>query len=126
MRHTVSYTSIFLVVAAMSGGPTFAEDQYVWLNERDAFAAAFVGPKLMDPDDSANFFVIADDGTIEGSWYGNELKGEWRWDEGYFCRTLSAPRPAPEDCQEWSLGDGKVRLLRNRGVGESTVYLLAN
>ncbi len=126
MRHAVSRASVFLVVYGTSGGPALAEDQYVWLNERGAFAAAFVGPKIIDLDDPANFFVISDEGTIEGTWYGKELRGKWRWDEGYFCRTLSAPRPAAEDCQEWSLGDGKVRLLRSRGAGDSTVYLLGN
>jgi hypothetical protein len=59
---------------------------------------------------------------IEGNWHGKEMAGEWRWEDKYFCRSLSAPRAAPEDCQEWSYSEGKARLVRNRGTGDAAVY----
>ena len=117
----------FAIGAAVALAPVWAsaaEGDYALIDDLDAFTEAFVGPKIMDVEDDANYFVILDDGSIKGTWYGNALEGEWRWEPGYFCRSLSAPRPAPEDCQEWSLGDGTVRLVRDRGAGDKTIYAL--
>ena len=88
------------------------------------FEARLIGPKIADMADDANYFVIVPDGTIEGTWFGKEMIGAWRWEDGYFCRTLSAPRPAPEDCQEWAIGGETVRLVRDRGKGEETLYAI--
>ena len=115
----------YAVAAAALASAAAADSHYVWISEQGDFAETFIGPKITDPEDANNYFVIEDDGKIVGTWYGNKLEGEWRWDAGYFCRTLSAPRPAPEDCQEWSLGDGDMRLVRDRGQGESTLYTLS-
>ena len=115
-------TSAVIVIAAT--GSALANDQYRLIDAPEDFADAFIGQKIMDPEDANNFFVIGEDGTIAGTWYGGKLEGAWRWEEGYFCRTLSLPRPAPEDCQEWYLGDGSARLTRDRGKGESTIYAL--
>ena len=112
-------------LAVLSAGTGLASDaDLTRLADRDAFGEALIGARILDPEDSANFFVIQTDGTIAGSWSGRELAGEWRWDAGYFCRSLSAPRPAPEDCQEWWLGEGMVRLVRDRGAGATTDYAL--
>lgn len=105
--------------AAAQGG-----EEYQVVSDLDAFKARFIGPKIMDPADDANYFVINEDGTLKGTWHGAELAGEWRWEDGYFCRSLSSPRPAPEDCQQWGVADGKARLVRNRGEGDATFYAL--
>ena len=99
-------------------------DGFTIVSDLEAFEASFVGPRITDMEDDANYFVIMPDGTIEGTWYGKEMAGAWRWEDGYFCRTLSAPRPAPEDCQEWAMGQEKVRLVRDRGTGGETIYAI--
>ena len=109
----------------LSGTNTSHADDttFTVVTDLDTFKAHFVGPKIMDPADSANFFIIKDDGTIEGTWHGAAMAGEWRWEDKYFCRSLSAPK-APEDCQEWGYAEGKARLVRDRGAGKATVYAL--
>jgi hypothetical protein len=124
MKHLRYVTALCSFAVLLPGSVSAGDAEYQWIDGLDAFSEEFVGPKIMDPEDSANYFVILDDGAIEGTWYGKELAGEWRWEDGYFCRSLSAPRPAPEDCQQWSLGDGTVRLVRDRGAGEATIYAL--
>lgn len=116
-------------VAALPGAAANADEgtsgTFQVVSDFDEFKARFIGPKIMDPDDEANFFVIKDDGVVEGSWHGAKLEGQWRWDDAYFCRSLSAPRAAPEDCQAWAFDDtGMARLTRNRGAGDATLYAI--
>ena len=106
------------------GQPGLGADEFNVVTDFDAFKAHFVGPKIMDPENADNFFIVKEDGTIEGTWHGATMAGEWRWEDAYFCRSLSAPRAAPEDCQEWAYGDGKARLVRDRGAGQVTIYAL--
>ena len=115
-------TALATVTATLGLGPAAAES-FVVVSDYDTFAATFIGAKIGDPEDTANYFVIAEDGTLEGPWHGRTLKGEWRWEDGFFCRTLTAP-PAPEDCQQWSVSGNEARLVRNRGTGETTVYTI--
>ncbi|PRY20097.1 hypothetical protein CLV78_11546 [Aliiruegeria haliotis] len=115
----LSASTILLATATFATGGGYSE-----VTDKASFEEKFVGVKIMDPEDDANYFVVRDDGSIEGVWNGKELKGEWRWEDTYFCRSLSAPRPAPEDCQSWSISEGKARLVRNRGDGDETIYAL--
>jgi len=123
--------SVATVLAVMAGAIALfgahhvhaSDDEYTTVTDLDAFKAHFMGPKIMDPADSANYFVVNEDGSITGSWHGDDMAGTWRWDDKYFCRTLSAPK-APEDCQEWGYADGKARLVRNRGEGDATIYAM--
>jgi hypothetical protein len=124
-------TATVLAIAAGSAmlfgvdtGHASDETEFTVVTDLDTFKAHFIGPKIMDPEDSANYFVIREDGSIVGNWHGKEMAGDWRWDDQYFCRSLSAPRAAPEDCQEWGFAEGKARLVRNRGAGDATIYLM--
>ncbi|NNK67294.1 MAG: hypothetical protein HKO95_11210 [Rhodobacteraceae bacterium] len=117
-------TGLCIAAAIISHAALAADQDYEPVNELESFAAHLIGPKIMDPEDSANYFVILPDGAIEGTWYGNTLTGTWRWEDGYFCRALTAPRPAPEDCQEWSVANDRAKLVRNRGAGDATIYAL--
>lgn len=125
LRFTGAIGGAIALVAGLSvTTPVLASDDtgFTIVSDLDTFKAQFMGPKIMDPKDSANYFVIREDGTIDGLWFGKTMTGAWHWEDKYFCRSLSAPRPAPEDCQEWSYGEGKAKLVRNRGTGEATVY----
>ena len=71
-----------LAAVAMAGGlaaaAAFADGvEYVVVSELEQFEMAFVGPKITDTEDDANYFVILPDGMIEGTWYGNDLIGAW-------------------------------------------------
>lgn len=123
-RGVMLATVLASALAIGAGAPAAMAEEFTTVTDLDRFKAHFIGPKIMDPADSANFFVVREDGTIEGTWHGATLTGAWRWEDEYFCRTLSAPRPAPEDCQQWGYADGKAQLVRNRGAGDPTVYSL--
>ncbi len=101
-----------------------ADGDFLEITDQASFEDKLVGVRIMDPEDGENYFIVQDDGSIYGSWYGRELRGEWRWEDTYFCRSLSAPRPALEDCQSWSISERKARLVRNRGDGDETIYAL--
>lgn len=109
-------------IGALAAGDT--DEDFTVVADFATFKSHLIGPRITDPQNAANFFVINGDGTLNGTWHGKALSGKWRWEDKYFCRSLSAPRPAPEDCQQWSLAAGKARLIRNRGAGKSAVYVL--
>ena len=125
---SVAAATIAICATATIGANAIAADDgnFEVVTDFETFKARFIGPRIMDPEDDANFFVIRMDETVEGTWYGKTLAGDWRWEDQYFCRSLSAPRAAPEDCQAWSFAEGKARLVRNRGTGDETVYSLGN
>lgn len=113
-----------LGTAAATGIAQSDAAQFAVVEDYADFEATFIGPRISDPDDAANYFVIQTDGTIAGTWFGKTLSGAWRWEDGYFCRSLSAPRAAPEDCQQWSVAGDQARLVRDRGTGEATFYAI--
>lgn len=130
---TITEILMAAAVLAVVAGPTMSfginpasasdEAEFTVVTDLDTFKAHFMGPKIMDPADSANYFFVNEDGSITGSWHGDDMAGTWRWDDKYFCRTLTAPK-APEDCQEWGYAEGKARLVRNRGEGDATIYAM--
>ncbi|PLX39202.1 MAG: hypothetical protein C0606_01280 [Hyphomicrobiales bacterium] len=114
------------VAMTLPGGGTLlaADDGYTVISKLETFNELLVGPRITDPKDEANFFVVNNDGTLNGTWHGKTLTGTWRWDDAFFCRVLTAPRPAPEDCQQWALADDKARLVRERGTGKTADYVV--
>lgn len=72
-------------------------------------------------------FVIASDGTLNGSWDGRPLVGTYQMRDGFFCRTLSqGPNgPSPEDCQLLILDGNTLKGTRNRGTGTSFTYTVS-
>ena len=50
--------------------------------------------------------------------------GAWRWQDGFFCRSLSALRAAPQECQQWPSAGDRARPVRDRGVGEATIHAI--
>lgn len=124
LARTMLCAALVVSSAAARAAEDTVDDQFKVVSDYDAFESAFIGPKISDPANHENFFVIKGDGSIEGTWHGAALAGRWRWEDGYFCRSLSAPRAAPEDCQEWSVAGDRARLARERGAGESTDYVI--
>ena len=83
----VAATAVVIVIGSASSmgvGPAFAGDtQFTDVTDLDTFKARFMGPKIMDPKDGANYFIIKDGGVIEGSWFGKTMAGEWRWEDKF-------------------------------------------
>ena len=68
---------------------------------------------------------IYEDGRIEGKGFGRLVTGLWRWEEGYFCRTLAwGTRDLGPNCQEVVLDFGKIEFTSDRGTGRSARFSL--
>ncbi len=72
-----------------------------------------------------NWFVINEDGTMEGNFAKKPLKGTWNWEEQFWCRTLTTHNKNT-DCQEWRLTPIGARVARDKGKGKVFVYKLAD
>ena len=69
---------------------------------------------------------IVPDGRIEGRAMGRPVSGQWRWQDGYFCRKMVwGERPIAYNCQlVEALGQGVLRFTVNRGAGQSAQFWL--
>ncbi len=69
---------------------------------------------------------VSPDGRISGTGGGLEVRGQWRWDGGYFCRDLYwGQRDLGPNCQEVAVSNrGLVRFTSDRGAGRSADFRL--
>lgn len=57
-------------------------------------------------------------GQIAGRGLGYPVTGEWRWQDGYFCRTLDwGGSDLGHDCQAVLAQGSRVRFVSDRGAG---------
>lgn len=115
------YSSICAFLALSSPAVAFEPIQ-----DYDAFLAAIEGRSLgrmgielrVQPEGSAT-------GAISGQAFGRPVTGEWRWQDGYFCRTLGwGDRDLGFNCQA-VLRDGEtLRFVSDRGEGQMADFRL--
>ncbi len=69
---------------------------------------------------------LSPDGQITGSALGWGITGDWRWEDGYFCRQMDWSGYAIADnCQlVEALGSEKLRFTTDRGAGDSASFKL--
>mgnify|MGYP007079515982 CR=1 FL=1 len=66
---------------------------------------------------------VAQDGSITGKGARWEITGDWKWVDGYFCRDLYwGGDEIGYNCQEVTVGDGRVRFTSDRGNGDSAGF----
>ncbi len=64
-------------------------------------------------------------GTIQGRALGAEVRGNWQWQDGYFCRTMIwSDIEIPQNCQLVEQKDGKLRFTSDKGAGMSAAFVL--
>lgn len=62
---------------------------------------------------------VAENGQITGRAFGRDVSGEWRWQDGYFCRSLYwGSRDLGDNCQQVAIDDGDIRFTSDRGKGQ--------
>lgn len=124
MRFAVVLASIAMFACAENGGgsptPAPVNDSYRAISTLDEFNNLVVGRKLTYQ--GTNTFTVRSNGTLDGDFAG-PLAGSWRWEEGYWCRTLEFPQ-RPEDCQLWETDGTTLRATRAKGTGTQFVYEL--
>ncbi len=67
---------------------------------------------------------VSPDGQISGSALGWDVTGSWRWEDGYFCRSMDWSGYAiPYNCQlVETVGPDKLRFTADQGSGRSAIF----
>ena len=67
----------------------------------------------------------ADTGQIKGRAFGYDVTGEWRWQDGYFCREMDwGGTEIEHNCQAVLLDGNSMRFVSDRGHGEHATFRL--
>ncbi len=62
--------------------------------------------------------TVEPDGDITGRAFGRPVKGDWAWQNGYFCRNLSfGTEPLEYNCQLVEEREGTLRFTADEGAG---------
>ena len=61
---------------------------------------------------------VSPEGQIAGRAYGRDVKGQWQWQNGYFCRDLYwGKMDLGPNCQEVRVSGDTIRFTSDRGTG---------
>ena len=61
---------------------------------------------------------VTPDGSIGGRAYGQNVRGKWQWQDGYFCRDLFwGEKNLGPNCQEVRVNGDVIRFTYDRGAG---------
>ena len=64
--------------------------------------------------------VVEPDGRINGRGMGQPVTGAWSWQGDYFCRDLRwGRRDLAPDCQQVLVNGTRLRLVAERGTGDT-------
>lgn len=130
MKHRRLFNIAVIVGSALLTGcqqlpvaPEIGEGDFVRITTSDI--SNYFGKRI---DLNGNYIVIAEDGTFDGTWKDQSIKGTWEMKDDYWCRVLTVFHDSAalnkEDCQLWEAGDNRIRGTRNRGNGKSFIYNL--
>ncbi len=69
--------------------------------------------------------TVTSDGRIAGRGAKWDVEGNWRWQDGYFCRDLYWGGDAlGYNCQEVRAQGNRIKFTSDRGAGQSAVFRL--
>lgn len=102
--------------------PVAAVADYAKITDRSQFVALVSGKTLTRP------FVklqVAPSGQISGKGASWAVSGAWKWQDGYFCRSLDwGGSDLGYNCQEVGVINGKLRFTSDQGRGDSAEFRL--
>ncbi len=68
---------------------------------------------------------VTPDGQIQGRAVGLPVTGEWTWQSGYFCRSLTwGTRELPYNCQKVEVDGNTMRFTTDQGAGDYADFRL--
>jgi len=68
---------------------------------------------------------VTPDGAIQGRGFGSAVSGEWRWENGFFCRDMAWGSTEIEyNCQAVLRDGDTVRFVADQGQGEHADFRL--
>lgn len=92
-----------------------AAEQFQPVRDQDTFL------EVVEGRDLTRFGItleVTPAGEIRGRAFGTPVTGEWRWQDGYFCRDLFwGERDLGANCQEVRVNGDRVRFISDRGQG---------
>lgn len=107
-------------VAMALASPAVAEFQQI--TSRSDFLALVNGKTLTRP---LVKIQVLPDGQIAGMGAAWEVSGQWRWEDGYLCRSLEwGGDDLGYNCQEVKADGNNVRITSDRGTGQSADFRL--
>lgn len=108
--------AIVLGVTLGFGIPAQANTGVERVDTRTEFVSIIDGRQLSYPGVR---LTVGAEGDITGRALGRQIVGEWRWEDGYFCRDLFwGKRDLGSNCQEVTLRGQKLRFQSDRGTGD--------
>lgn len=107
-----------LVVCALTAAlltvPANAETARI--DSRDTFLSLVSGKALTRLGITLN---VSPDGRISGRAFGQPVKGDWKWQGGFFCRTLYfGDQNLGDNCQTVEQRGQTLRFTADRGAGD--------
>lgn len=109
--------ALLIVALCLFGatGPASAEAFRV-VQDRASFVSIVTGRKLTRLGITLD---VTDGGQIIGRAFGKKVSGQWRWENGYFCRSLFyGRRDLGPNCQEVRVNGNTLRFTTDRGAGQ--------
>lgn len=105
-------TSIFILASA---APIVAQE-FVRVTEQDDFLALVSGNELTR---LGIRLIVTADGVISGSAFGQDVTGDWVWEDGYFCRNLVfGSSDLGPNCQVVLIEGATLRFIADKGTGD--------
>ncbi|WP_172327045.1 dihydrodipicolinate reductase [Mangrovicoccus sp. HB161399] len=109
-----------VLLALLAASPARAEFRVV--QKESEFRSLVSGRELTRLGVS---LTVTQGGAIAGRAFGRDVTGQWRWQDGYFCRDLAwGARSFPHNCQQVAIDGDRLRFASDRGTGEAAVLNL--
>jgi hypothetical protein len=107
--------SLALAAASFLAAETAAAEQFRPVRDQSTFVNVIEGRNL------TRFGIrleVTPEGEIKGDAFGRPVRGEWRWQDGFFCRDLYwGERDLGPNCQEVQVNGETLRFISDRGEG---------
>jgi hypothetical protein len=110
----MTFVSKLAALAAFAALPSLAA-AFEPVRAKDEFLSAITGKALTRTGIS---LTVTAAGKIEGRAFGRPVRGDWQWQDGYFCRSLFyGERNLGDNCQLVQRRGDTLRFTSDRGAG---------
>ncbi|MBV2360131.1 dihydrodipicolinate reductase [Thalassococcus sp. CAU 1522] len=114
--------SLLLSIAILSAAATVAQAEFQRVTDRDTFVQLVQGKTLARP---LVRLQVLPDGAIAGRGASWDVTGQWRWQNGFFCRDLNwGGDDLGYNCQEVRANGDRIRFTADEGRGDFADFRL--
>ncbi len=115
---------IMLCFTALALGTGAAAADLSKIDSRTTFVKAIAG-KSLNIGLYGITLNVSNSGKITGRAVGRPVSGDWSWQNGFFCRSLTwGERELPYNCQRVDYGGDTIRFTSDKGAGRSADFRL--